>query len=157
MCRYRQLYHPAHFKAVVCWDMMSAEGCARALRMSRGEAGVNGRKGRERRSEEGRDRYVCMYGHVSESRISTVSTLIEARIDAFSKDFSKLHDSHICINLRTAPNSTFQLTIPKHFGDFCKTFHYILQFLSDSLSFTWILIKHSSAFYEFHRSRQCLF
>jgi hypothetical protein len=25
-----QLYHPAHFKAVVCWDMMSAEGCPRS-------------------------------------------------------------------------------------------------------------------------------
>jgi hypothetical protein len=24
-----QLYHPAHFKTVVCWDMMSPEGCPR--------------------------------------------------------------------------------------------------------------------------------
>jgi hypothetical protein len=25
-----QLYHPAHFKTVVCWDMMSPEGCPRS-------------------------------------------------------------------------------------------------------------------------------
>ena len=107
LCRYRQLYHPAHFKAVVCWDMMSAEGCARALRMSRGRWGVGGGEGEGRKRRSGKGS-VCMYGHTSEGRISTVSTLIEARIDAFSKAFPRLHDSHTCIHLRTAPNSTFQ-------------------------------------------------